>query len=71
MQQCFHPSAEHFLCRYITPSFAGHSLRVNAGETWYFWQFTVVHFNFCLISNIFSCPYASMTLTTLISTIKI
>jgi len=35
MQQCFHPSAEHLLYRYITPSFVGHSFRAE-GETWYF-----------------------------------
>jgi len=35
MQQCFHPSAKHFLYRYVTPSFAGHSFCVNASETWY------------------------------------
>jgi len=34
MQQCFHPSAKYLLYRYVTPSFAGHSFRVNAGETW-------------------------------------
>jgi len=40
-----------------------------------FCQFTVVHFDVCLISNIFSCRYASITLgmklLTLISSIKI
>jgi len=35
MQQCFHPSAQHLLCRYITRSFVAHSFRVK-GETWYF-----------------------------------
>jgi len=54
--------------RYITSSFSGHSFRVNAGET-------VVQFDFCLISNIFSCRYTSITLRmkllTLISCIKI
>jgi len=60
MQQCFHPSSKYLLCRYITPSFVGHSFRVE-GETWYFFcQFTVVHFDF--ISNIFLCRYASRTL---------
>jgi len=28
MQQCFHPSAKHMLCRYIIPNFVGHSFRV-------------------------------------------
>jgi len=68
MQQCFHPSAKHLLYRYVTPSFAGHPFRVSAGETCYF-------FYFCLISNVFSCRYASITLRmkflTLISSIKI
>jgi len=61
MQQCFHPRAKHLLYRYVTPSFARHSFRVNAGETWYFYQFTVVHFHFCLISSRSSCPSASIT----------
>jgi len=58
MQQRFHPSAKHFLYKYNTPSFVGHSFRVK-GETCtvLFCQFTVVHFD--LISNIFSCRYAS------------
>jgi len=38
MQQYFHPSAKHLLYRYITPSFAGHYFRVNARETWYFFD---------------------------------
>jgi len=62
MQQCFHPSAKHLLCRYITPNFVGHSFRVE-GSCWnlvLFCQFTVVHFD--LISNIFLCRYASRTL---------
>jgi len=58
MQQRFHPSAKHLLYKHITPSFVGHSFRVK-GETYtvLFRQFTVVHFD--LISNIFSCRYAS------------
>jgi len=58
MQQRFHPSAKHLLHKYNTPSFVGHSFRVK-GETCTerFCQFTVVHFH--LISNIFSCRYAS------------
>jgi len=40
-----------------------------------FCQFTVVQFDFCLISNIFSCPYANITLRmellALISSIQI
>ena len=67
-QQCFRPSAKHLLCRYVTPGFAGHSFRV-------FCQFTVVHFDSCLVSNIFSCRYSSRTLRmkllTLILSIKI
>jgi len=35
MQQRFHPSAKHLLCKYIVPNFVGHSFRVK-GETWYF-----------------------------------
>ena len=35
MQQCFHTSAKHLLYRYITPSFVGHSFRVE-GETYFF-----------------------------------
>jgi len=35
IQQCFHPIAKHLLYRYVIPSFAGHSFRVNAGETLY------------------------------------
>jgi len=35
MQQRFHPSAKHFLYKCITPSFVGHSFRVE-GETWCF-----------------------------------
>jgi len=31
----FSPSAKHLLYSYITPSFVGHSFRVE-GETWYF-----------------------------------
>jgi len=31
MRQCLHPSANHLLCRYVSPSSAGHSLHVNAG----------------------------------------
>ena len=58
MQQRFHTSAKHLLYKCNTPSFVGHSLRVK-GETCtvLFCQFTVVHFD--LISNIFSCRYAS------------
>jgi len=54
----------HHLCAFVTPSFAGHSFRVISGETWYYCisQFTVVQFDFCLISNIFSCRYACITL---------
>ena len=57
MQQRFHPSAIHFLYKYNTPSVVG--LFVLKGETCtvLFCQFTVVHFD--LISNIFSCRYAS------------
>jgi len=33
LQQCFRSSAKHLLYRYITPSFVGHSFRVE-GETW-------------------------------------
>jgi len=47
-------------------------MQVNLGT---FCQFTFVQFGFCLISNIFSCPYANITLRmetlTLISSIKI
>jgi len=35
MQQCFHPSAKRLLYRYVTPSFVGHSFRVES-ETCYF-----------------------------------
>jgi len=35
MKQRFHSSGKHFLYKYITPSFLGHSLGVK-GETWYF-----------------------------------
>jgi len=35
MQQRFHPSAKHFLYKYITSRFVGHSFRVE-GETWCF-----------------------------------
>jgi len=35
VQQSFHPSAKHLLCRYITRSFVGHSLH-GKGETRYF-----------------------------------
>jgi len=45
---------------YITTRFVEHYFRVK-GETWYFFcQFIVVRFD--LISNIFSCRYASRTL---------
>jgi len=56
VQQCFHPSATHFLCKYTTPSLLDilFVLMVKLGT---FCQFTVVHFD--LISNIFSCRYAS------------
>jgi len=41
----------------------------------FFLQFTAVQFDFCLISNIFSCPYANITLRmellTLTSSIEI
>jgi len=53
MQQCFHPRAKHLLHRYVTPTFAANFFRVNEGEIFYFCQFTVVHFGFCLISNTF------------------
>jgi len=58
MQQRFHPSAKHLLYKYMTPRFVRHSFCVK-GETCavLFRQFTVVHFD--LISNIFSCRYAS------------
>jgi len=59
----------------ITLSFAGHSFRVNQVKLVHFYQFTIARFYFCLISNLFSCRYASRTLRikllTLISSIKI
>ena len=36
IQEWFHPSAKHLLYHYVTPSFIGHSFRVNVSETWYF-----------------------------------
>ena len=39
----------------ITPGFAGHYFRVNQVKLVHFYQFTVVRFYFCLISNLFSC----------------
>jgi len=58
MQQRFHASAKHLLYKYNTPSFVGHSFRVNIETcTVLICQFTVVDFD--LISNIFSCRYAS------------
>jgi len=62
MQQCFHPSEKHLLYRYVTSSFAGHFFRVNVGETWYFLLIYLCAFGFCLISNVFSCRYASVVL---------
>ena len=67
----------HHLWAYVTPSFAGHSFCVTSGKRGRptICQFSVVHFGFCLISNIFSCSYACITLEkkllTLISPIKI
>jgi len=59
----FSSNAKHLSYRYVTPILAGHSFRVNGGETWYFFfQIAVVHIDFCLISNIFSCTCASITL---------
>jgi len=56
-------------------SFPGHSFRVNARETWYVLPIHRSAFDFCLISNTFSCPYASITLRMkllrLISSVKI
>jgi len=46
----------------ITLSFAGHSFRVNQVKLVHFYQFTIARFYFCLISNLFSCRYASRTL---------
>jgi len=57
MQQCFHPSAEHLLYKYITPSFVGHSFGVK-GVTWYFLLGHRCAFWFNL-KYIFSCRYAS------------
>jgi len=58
MQQRFHASAKHLLYKYNTPSFVGHSFRVKIETcTVLICQFTVVDFD--LISNIFSCRYAS------------
>jgi len=57
MQQSFHPSVQHLLYKYITPNFVGQPFRVQ-GETVRSCQFTVMRFH--LISNIFSCRYASI-----------
>jgi len=54
MQQRFHPSAKHWLSKYITPSFVEHSFRVK-GETWYFFAKSPL----CILINIFLCRYAS------------
>jgi len=58
MQQCFHPRAKHLLYRCITPSFVGHSFRIE-GETSSFFANSPL----CILfSNIFLCRYASRTL---------
>jgi len=45
MQQYFHPSAKLLL---YTPSFAGHSFRVDQVKLVNFYQSIVVRFYFCL-----------------------
>ena len=59
----FSSTAKHLLYKHVTPTFAGEFFRVNAGETWCcFCRFIFVHFDFCLISIILQCRYASRTL---------
>jgi len=58
MQQCFHPSAKHLLYRCITPSFDGHSFRVE-GETS---SFLPIHRCAFWFSNVILCRYANRTL---------
>ena len=75
MHQCSYPSAKHMLYRYVSPSLVGHFFVLMQVKLGIFCQFTVVQFDLCSISNIFSCPYANITLRmellTLISSIKI
>jgi len=59
VQQCFHPSAKHLYYKCITSSFVWQSFRSERWNLVLFCQFAVVHFG--LISNLFSCRYASRT----------
>ena len=63
MQQCFHPSVKHLLCRYITPSFVAHSFRAK-GETRHFFPIHRCAFWFNLKYIFVSlCKYNSKLLT--------
>jgi len=52
------------LYRYVIPSLLDILFVLMQVKLGIFCQFTVVHFGFCLISNIFSCRYASVSLRT-------
>jgi len=59
----FSPKFKTFALQVRITWFSWTFFRVNAGSIWYFFgQFTVVQFDFSLISNLFSCPYANITL---------
>jgi len=58
---CVKKCTEKLGVRYVTPSFSVHFFLLTQVKLGIFCQFTVVHFDFCLISHIFSCGCASKT----------
>jgi len=56
------PPRFRHLWAYAAPSFAGHSFVLFQVKRVTICQFTVVHFDFCFISNIISFRYACISL---------